>query len=204
MADITQGLTLNTDIRYLKGVGEKQAELFAKLGIETVGDLINHYPRRWDDFSTVTRIADLQPGKVSIKARILEAKGRYTGYRGMHLTEALVDDGSGALRLIWFNQPYRSASLRLDQEYYLSGLYDLRYRRLQMINPATVLAADQPPQLVQAVYPTTAGLKNAQIKRALAQIRPLLADIKEALPAWMVEVGGFAVFGRHLWRVAFS
>ena len=189
MADITPGLTLNTDIRYIKGVGEKQAELFAKLDIKTVGELINHHPRRWDDFSTVTQIADLRPGKVTVKARILEAKGRYTGYRGMHLTEALADDGSGALRLIWFNQPYRASSLRLGEEYYLSGLYDLRYRRLQMVNPATVLVADQPPRLVQAVYPTTAGLKNTQIKRALAQARPLLADIKEALPTWMVEAG---------------
>ncbi|MYB39715.1 ATP-dependent DNA helicase RecG [Candidatus Saccharibacteria bacterium] len=187
--NVTEELNLDTAIRYLKGVGEKQAELFAKLDIATIGDLIRHRPRRWDDFSKVSQIADLSPGKVTVKARILEAKGRYTGYRGMHLTEALAEDGSGGLRLVWFNQPYRAASLQTGRQYYLSGLYDLRYRRLQMINPTAMPAEEELPQLVQAVYPTTAGLRNAQIRRALAQARSLLPKIKEPLPAWLAAAG---------------
>ena len=186
---MTEELDLDTGIRYLKGVGEKQAGRFAKLGIATVGDLLRHRPRRWDDFSEVSRIADLRPGKATVKARVLEAKGRYTGYRGMHLTEALVDDGSGGLRLIWFNQPYRAAGLQSGKEYYFSGLYDLRYRRLQMINPAAAAVSEAAPQLVRAVYPATAGLGNAEIRRALAQARPALGGLEENLPGWLAAAG---------------
>ena len=182
--------TLDTDIRYLKGVGEKQAELFGRLGIRTVGDLLRHRPRRWDDFSTVSRIGDLSPGKVTVKARLLEAKGRYTGYRGMHLTEALVEDESGSLRLIWFNQPYRAASLVVGRTYYFSGLYDLRYRRLQMINPSLEAAEEgSEPVLIRPVYPTTLGLKNGQIQRAVAQAGGLLDKMNESLPDWMAKTG---------------
>ena len=188
---VAKEITLKSQIRYLKGVGEKQAELFAKLGIFTAGDLLNHRPRRWDDFSNVVTIAGLQPGRVTLKAQILEAKGRYTGYRGLHLTEALIQDETGYLRAVWFNQPYRAASLKTTEWYYLSGLYDLKYGRLQLLNPSVELATeDRKLNLIKPVYPTTLGLKSIQIQKAISGIEELLPRLKEILPAWLVAAAG--------------
>ena len=184
---VAKEITLKSQIRYLKGIGEKQAELFAKLGIFTAGDLLNHRPRRWDDFSNVVTIAGLQPGRVTLKAQILEAKGRYTGYRGLHLTEALIQDETGYLRAVWFNQPYRAASLKTTEWYYLSGLYDLKYGRLQLLNPSVELATENRKlNLIKPVYPTTLGLKSIQIQKAISGIEELLPRLKETLPAWLV------------------
>ena len=187
--NVSKKITLTTDIRYLKGIGPKQTDLFAKLGVLTVADLLQYKPRRWDDFSQLSQIADLQPGRVTVKAQILEASGRYLGYRGLHLTEALVQDETGYLRIVWFNQPYRANSLKLKSWYYLSGLYDLRYKHLQLINPSIQLINDdnQEVNLVRPVYPTTIGLKNTQIQRALMQARLFLSDLPEILPAWMIK-----------------
>ena len=182
-------ITLDTEICFLKGVGEKRAELFAKLGISTIADLLSHKPRRFDDFSKISQIAELNPGRVTVKARILEIKGRYLGYRGLHLTEALVGDETGYLRVVWFNQPYRINSFKSEGLYYLSGLYDLKYKHLQLINPS-VEAIDKEEgnlNLIKPIYPTTLGLKSLQIQKAIFQAKPFLENIKENLPAWMVE-----------------
>src|ERR1700722_15151207 len=104
-------MQLDSDIRFLKGVGEVAAKLFTQLGLSTVASLINYYPRRYDDFSVVSPINRLQPGMVTVRATIKQASGRYVR-RGLHITEAVASDPSGSVRLMWFNQPYRATSLK--------------------------------------------------------------------------------------------
>ncbi len=96
----------------LKGVGEAVGKKFAVLGLQTVGDLLDYYPRRYEDYSKVTPIDKLEPGPVTIEAVIKQAKGRYVR-RGMHITEAVASDDKGSVRLVWFNQPYRAARAQI-------------------------------------------------------------------------------------------
>ena len=197
---MAQRLTPNSKVAYLKGVGEQRASLLDRLQIRTVSDLLLHKPHRWEDFSRVTPIADLQIGPATVKARVLEAKGNYLGYRGLHITEALVKDESGLLRVAWFNQPYRAQSLQVDAWYYFSGLYDLKYKRLQLFNPRVQLADEdgKSVQLIRPVYPATAGLKSSQIHNALIQARPLLGQMPETLPGWMLKMGKLPSLARSL------
>src|SRR5579872_1102808 len=109
-------MTLDSPLANVRGVGPELVKKFKILGVESVGQLIDYYPRRYDDYSSVTPIAKLKPGMVTIKAVIKQAKGRYLR-RGLHLTEAAASDESGSVRLIWFNQPYREASLKPNQPY---------------------------------------------------------------------------------------
>ena len=185
---------MESPVAHLPGVGPRQCELLARLEIVTVGDLLRHRPRRWDDFSQVTPVADLQPGRVTLKARILEAKGRYLGRRGLHLTEALIQDETGATRAIWFNQPYRAGSLKIGEWYYLAGIYEFRYRHLQILNPSVELVEGDGPKLglVRAAYPTTTGLRNVQLQRALLAAKEQLSALKEDLPSWLVAEAGLA------------
>lgn len=181
-------MTLSSPVTELKGVGDALAKRFAVRGIHTLGDLIDYFPRRYDDFSDVTPVAQLRPGAVSIAATIKQAKGRYVR-RGMHITEAVASDETGSVRLIWFNQPYREAALKHDQQYFISGQYELSHQRFALMNPSVELASDLPVNTARIVpiYRETKGLTSRQIRAAMVQLRPLISHVPETLPDWVVK-----------------
>jgi ATP-dependent DNA helicase RecG len=172
----------------LKGVGETQARKFAVLGVKTVGDLLEYYPRRYDDFSEVVSTNQLQPGSVTIEAIIKQATGRYVR-RGMHVTEAVASDDHGSVRLVWFNQPYRAASIKGGRKYFISGQYELSHRRFAIMNPSMEIASDLPVNTARilAVYRETKGLTSHQIRLAVQQVLKLLGDIPDTLPPSLVK-----------------
>jgi ATP-dependent DNA helicase RecG len=171
----------------VKGVGEAQAKKFAVLGISTVGDLLNHYPRRYDDFSEVSPIGKLKPGAVTIQAVIKQATGRYVR-RGMHITEAVASDKTGSVRLVWFNQPYRAAALKTGRSYFISGQYELSRQRFAILNPGIEMASDLPVNTARilAVYRETKGLTSHQIRLAVRQALESLAELPDPLPPSIV------------------
>lgn len=181
-------MTLESPLTELKGIGETQAKKFAVLGLKTVADLINYYPRRYDDFSTVTPIVQLHPGAVTIEAQIKQAKGRYVR-RGLHITEAVASDDSGSVRLIWFNQPYRAAALKSGQPYFISGQYELSRQRFTIMNPAIETTSSFPVNTARilSVYRETKGLTSRQIRLAVEAVLPLVEALDETLPAWLVK-----------------
>ena len=81
-------MTLNSPITELKGVGEELAKKLAVLGVKTIGDLIDNFPRRYEDYSNVIPVRELRPGIVTLEATISQVTGRYVR-RGMHITEAI-------------------------------------------------------------------------------------------------------------------
>lgn len=181
-------MTLDSPLTELKGVGESQAKKFASLGLETVGDLLDYYPRRYDDYSEVTATDKLQPGMVTIEAVIKQATGRYVR-RGMHVTEAVASDDKGSVRLVWFNQPYRADSLKSGQKYFISGQYELSRQRFSIMNPSVELAGDLPVNTARilAVYRETKGLTSRQIRLAVRQVLDLAAATPETLPERIVS-----------------
>jgi ATP-dependent DNA helicase RecG len=182
----------HTPLTELKGIGPALARKFAVLGISTVGELIDYYPRRYEDYSVITPIARLKPGAVTIKAVIKQAKGRYVR-RGMHITEAVASDESGSVRLIWFNQPYRETALKHSHEYYISGNFELSHQRLSIINPSVELVSDMPVSTARIVpvYRETKGLTSRQIRIALSQVLHAIDALPETLPGWLIESGTF-------------
>jgi ATP-dependent DNA helicase RecG len=181
-------MTLESPLTELKGVGAAQASKFAVLGIKTVADLVDYYPRRYDDFSTLTPTAQLHPGAVSIEAQIKQAKGRYVR-RGLHITEAVASDDSGSVRLVWFNQPYRAAALKTGHSYFISGQYELTRGRFAIMNPGVEAASDFPVNTARilAVYRETKGLTSRQIRSAVEGTLSLIRQMPETLPAWLVK-----------------
>jgi ATP-dependent DNA helicase RecG len=188
-------MTLSTPLSDLKGVGPQLQKKLAVLGLHTAGDLAGYWPRRYDDYSTVMRVAGLRPGPVTIEAVIKQATGRYVR-RGMHITEAIAADDSGSIRLVWFNQPYRAAALKKDQPYFISGTYELSHQRFVIQNPAVELASDFPVNTARIVpvYSETKGLNSRQIRSLAAQVLPLIRRLPETLPAWLVQ--DHALIGR--------
>lgn len=172
----------------VKGVGEQMAKKFAVLGVNSVRDLIYYYPRRYDDYSNVQPIIKIKPGVVTIKAVIKQATGRYAR-RGLHVTEAVASDDTGSVRIVWFNQPYRAAALKNDQEYYISGEFALKAQRLSIMNPSAELVSSFPVNTARIVpiYRETKGFKSTQIRKAVAQVLAILKDMPETLPQWIID-----------------
>jgi ATP-dependent DNA helicase RecG len=181
-------MTVDSLVTELKGVGPALAGKFKALGIRTVGDLIDYYPRRYDDYSSVTPIKSLQPGPVTLRAVIKSAKGRYVR-RGMHVTEAVASDDTASVRLVWFNQPYREAALKHDQEYFISGTFELRRGRFSITNPSMELVSEFPLNTARIVpiYKETKGLKSAQIRAAVGEATTLISGLSETLPEWLLD-----------------
>lgn len=181
-------MTVDTPLTELRGVGEAMAKKYAILGLKTVAELIDYYPRRYEDYSVITPTNHLRPGPVSLRAVIKQATGRYVR-RGMHITEAIASDDTGSVRLVWFNQPYRAAALKTGQDYFISGQYELSRQRFTILNPSIELASDFPVNTARIVpvYRETKGLTSQQIRQALRQVIPLIETLAENLPTKLVK-----------------
>ncbi|HJP96221.1 MAG TPA: ATP-dependent DNA helicase RecG [Candidatus Saccharimonadales bacterium] len=178
---------MDQDITAAKGVGPELAKKLAGVGVHTIGDLVEYFPRRYEDYSQVTPIASLTPGTVTIRATIDQVKGRYVR-RGMHITEASAHDESGSVRLVWFNQPYRANAIKPDQPYFISGNFELSRSRLAIMNPSAELVSSFPINTARIipVYRETKGLTSVQIRKIMRELQPLIAAQPETLPDWLI------------------
>lgn len=169
----------------IKGVGEQTAAKLSSAGITTVHDLIYFLPRTYEDYSEVTRIDQLEPGKVVLRGRIERIVARRVR-RGLSITEAVLADDSGRVPITWFNQPYRQKQIqdKPRQEWLLSGEFGFSGQRYQLMNPS-LQEADEAiigETRIVPVYRQVAGLKTLQIRKLLEEIRPLMLVLPETLP----------------------
>lgn len=180
-------MTLSSPLTDIKGIGPAAAQKFAVLGIKDVDQLIDYFPRRYEDYSNLLNTSDVTPGPVTVKATIGTISGRYVR-RGMHITEAIASDAQGSIKLVWFNQPYRATGLKSGQEYYISGNYELSQTRFSIQNPNLELVSDFTINTARIipVYKETKGLTSRQIRTALAEALPLIRRLPDTLPAWIV------------------
>lgn len=181
-------MNLSTKLSSIKGVGEKSAEQFALASLHTVGDLINFLPRKYEDFSQVTTIADITPGKRTIKAHV-ESVTTKNVRRGMKLTTAVLVDGTGKLQAVWFNQAYRATQLKDPKaEFYFSGEFEFSYNKYQLTNPSAELVKELPVSTdrIVPIYPSIRGLKSQLVRKILAELRPLMTMLPETLPESIV------------------
>lgn len=181
-------MELSTPVIELKGVGEELAKKLAILGIKTVGDLVDYYPRRYEDYSNISPVAKMQPGVVTIQAKISQVTGRYVR-RGMHITEAMASDDSGSVRLVWFNQPYRAGAIKAGHDYFISGDYALRRSRFGILNPSAELASDFPVNTARIIpiYRETKGLKSSYIRKLVREAIWGMDEMPEHLPEWIIK-----------------
>ncbi len=182
-------MRLSTSLENVKGVGVKTAEQFALSGLHTVEDLLYFLPRKHEDFSSVTPIAQITPGKRTIKATVESVTTR-TVRRGMRITTATLVDSTGKLRAVWFNQPYRATQFKEpSMEFYFSGEFEYSYNRYQLTNPSAEKVSDLPVQTdrILPIYPSIKGLKSTVVRKILAELRPLMTMLPDTLPKSIVE-----------------
>lgn len=178
--------TLKTPIEELKHIGPRYVLYLKKLGIKTAGDLLFHFPFRYDDFSDSKLIRDAQVGEtVSLKGEILDIENIRTRNRRMTLTQALVQDDSGVIQAIWFNQPFLTNALKPGMSVSLSGKIAFGKEGIQLVSPAyEVLGKSNlhTGRLVP-VYHETEGVSSKWLR---AHIKPLLS-LAETIPEFLPE-----------------
>lgn len=192
-------MNLSTKLAEIKGVGPKTAGTFAAAGLVTAGDLLEFFPRRYADFSHASRIADLAPGNVTVRARIEAIATRFVR-RGMQITTATLADDSGKLAATWFNQGFRAKNLEKfaggAQEFLFTGEFRLARNRYVLSNPAVEKVDEKPGffarnltdknDKIVPVYSARAGLKPAKIRAVLRELNPLIKMLAEDLPEEIV------------------
>ena len=169
-------LELQTDIRYLKGVGESRAALYQKLGIETVEDLLYHIPRRYIDLTRPIPLAAAVPGQKCAVRALLAAKGREQRIRrGLSLFKLTAVDGPVTLHITFFNAKYTVEALREGEEYIFYGSVTGGFYSRQMDSPQ-VFRPEETGTLLP-VYSLTQGLSNKmvswQVTEALNRVEQL-------------------------------
>lgn len=161
-------LELQTDIRYLKGVGESRAALYQKLGIETVEDLLYHIPRRYIDLTRPTPLAAAVPGQKCAVRALLAAKGREQRIRrGLSLFKLTAVDGPVTLHITFFNAKYTVEALREGEEYIFYGTVTGGFYSRQMDSPQ-VFRPEEAGTLLP-VYSLTQGLSNKMVSRQVTE-----------------------------------
>lgn len=181
-------MELSSPVTELRGVGDELAKKLAILGVQTIGDLIENYPRRYADYSNITSVKSLRPGPITIQTKITSVTGRYVR-RGMHITEAIASDETASVRLVWFNQPYRATAIKQGQDYFVAGEYALRRSRFSIMNPSVELVSDFPVNTARIipVYRETKGLKSSQIRKLIRQALQAVVRLPEHLPEWLLK-----------------
>ena len=178
-------MDLNQGVEQIKGVGPKTAAILEKAGLHTVRDLLYYLPRGYENYQSATTISRATPGKIIIKGKISQLVTRYGKRRNFTITEGVASDGTGSIRVVWFNQPYRAKAFKPGQDYYLSGEYDFKYGRYQLTSPAVVAASEVERQQgnYQPIYPAKGKLNSAAFKKLFATIKPTIATIPDMLPS---------------------
>lgn len=170
---------LNTDVRYIKGIGEVRAKALAKVGITDLASLISYFPRDWEDRSTVRTIDTLTIGEYScVKAMVATPPTVSHVRRGMDLLKVKVVDDTAAMFLTFFNQTYLKNALETGKSYVFYGKAEGTLLRKQMVNP--LFEAEDACQItgrIMPIYPLTAGITQTVMHRAIRQGLDACADI---------------------------
>jgi ATP-dependent DNA helicase RecG len=178
-------LRWNDKVTVVKGVGPKMAEKLARLDIKTVGDLVSFYPRRYQDWSHITPMDEVEIDKeAAVYGRVVDMREVHPR-RFMTILNVLLTDGRGAVMLVYFNQPWKKEQFRKGSEILAYGRVEYQYGKYQIGNAEIeeVSEEDLPHfQKLVPVYPLTEGIRLSQMQRMVQFALNHLEGIEENLP----------------------
>lgn len=182
-------MLLSDSVQFVKGVGPKMKENLRRLGISTVEDLLNFFPRRYQDWTRVTKMEDAHYGEEQVLyGRILEVKEIHPRMR-MSILRVTISDGTGTAVLIYFNQPWKKNEFAVNRHVLAFGKPEYDYGHLTVQNAETEFA--EPSELpslqkLVPVYPLTEGIKISRMRAMISYALDHTEDITENLPAEVI------------------
>jgi ATP-dependent DNA helicase RecG len=185
---------LNAPTHVLAGIGPKLSQTLSRLGMENLGDMLYNFPRRYDDYSKLKPINRLRFGEeVTVIGTVQSVVNRPVRGGALHITEAIIHDGTGALRLNWFNQPWVGKRLQPNEQISVSGKVEQYLGRLVMKSPEcepldqTLLSTNR----IVPVYPLTAHITQRWLRQRMNQVVTYWAPrVQDPLPERVRRAAG--------------
>ncbi len=178
-------ITLETEIKNIPRVTPKYAKALKKLGIATVKDLLFHFPFRYDDYSLISPISQISLNQiVTIEGKIIESKTVRTWKRKMLVTEIVLQDESGKIRAVWFNQPYLIDQLTEGKKIRISGKVAGDSGGLCFSNPAWEFANRVPTNTgrLVPVYQETEGVTSRWLRWQIQNLLKIKLSFIDPIP----------------------
>lgn len=194
-------LTASTDIRFLKGVGEKRAELLRKKGIDTVGALLRFYPRAYLDWQNITPVSECLGGEnVCVRAEITSPVKTVNIRRGMTLYKFSAADDSGVIEVTLFNRKYLAENLREGRSYLFYGKLGYGITLRQMSSPEIMPAEYMG---IEPVYAASEGLSSKTIEKIMKNALVYTDSMQDAIPDGIRQKNGLCDFKTALKNIHF-
>ncbi len=198
-------MNIDDGIITVKGIGDKTASLYSKLGINTIGDLIRYYPRTYKTYSQPVPVSEAAEGEtVAVLCKIVTFIETKKGRR-LTITSLTASDGTGAIRMVWFNSPFIANILRKGETYVFVGNIKVKGSMRIMEVPEYYTQFNYQKQIStwQPIYNLTAGLTNNAIKKTLLTVKPLINSMKDPLPDDIREKYGLMGLSEALEEIHF-
>jgi ATP-dependent DNA helicase RecG len=200
-------ITLETPIIQLNKIGEKLEKRFNNLSIKTAQDLLYHFPFRYEDYSKIVKIRNIKVGEpVTVKAKIELIKNKRSKWKKTFLTEAIISDDTGRMRIIWFGQSFIVKTLRVGDEVYFSGMASLDKLGILFNGPIYEKVGKGETKhtaRVIPIYSTTRGLTQKQLRFFLGEVIDLTKQIEEWIPEDIFKDLNLFKFGDALKEIHF-
>ena len=157
-------------IRQIKGVGEKAEQRFHKLDIWNVGDLLEHYPREYDEFHDLVKIADVKEGEMAAVEGVMACRPSIHTTARMKILSMVLEDETGRITVTWFNMPFLANRLKMGTRYILRGKVGRKNGKLVLEQPKMYSKNEFFKQVgrLHPIYPLTAGLTNHAVEKAVS------------------------------------
>ena len=177
------------EISSLKGIGKVRSEQFLKKGIRTVSDLLNYYPRDYEDRSNARNIVDCISGEdVLVKAVVLTSVKENRIRKNMVLYTMTVGDDTGIMSMTWYNNRFVKNSFKMGEEFVFFGKINPKSRKKEMINPLFErVGKEKLMGKIVPVYPLWANMTQKIIQSAMSEAIRLKGEIKEYLPKSIID-----------------
>jgi len=192
-------IKLSNSVSEIRGIGPRYLKYLEKLGIKTIKDLLWYFPFRYEDFSKIKKINELQPEeKCSIIGSVKKIDIRRTFKRKMFIVEAVIEDDTGQITAIWFNQIYLLKNIPLGATLSLSGKVTKRGRKLIISSPSYEIISRQKLEKefyqelkhtgrLIPVYSETKGLSSRALRYFIKPLLKLTYGIKDTLPDFILK-----------------
>lgn len=200
-------LGLNAPLTVISGIGPANAQILRGIGLNTLEDLLYYFPRRYDDYSQLKPINRLQYGdELSVMGTVYSITTRPVRGGQSQITEAVFTDGTGFLRVSWFNQPWLSSRLPEGTQVVLSGKVDMYLGRLVMNSPDWELVEQDHlhTNRIVPVYPLSGRLTQKNLRRMVFQVVSFWASrVPDFMPSSVRHGAGLIDLGQALSQIHF-
>ncbi len=177
-----------TSVQFLKGVGPARKKILENLGVQSVEDLFYLFPRRYEDRTQMTKLSDVKIGQPqAVTGKVVARGSRQSWFTHKHVYETVIDDGTGRIFAVWFNQPYLDSYFNPGTQVVLYGQPTVYKDRIQMVSPEYEIIDTKDKSLsigrIVPIYPLTKGISQRYLRRIIdGCLKTYLSQVIECLP----------------------